>query len=339
MSNNLLCCDWGTSSFRLRLVNKENQQILGEVAGPDGIASTFKAWHAQTENNGISRKQFFQQQLRQQISTLATTLHTNLDLVPLVLSGMASSSLGLEELPYAELPFAVDGSQAGVRHFSSQPDFPHDLLLISGIRADGDVMRGEETQLVGLINLMETTGFSNESVFIFPGTHSKHITVKQQQVTGFQTFMTGEVFNLMADLSILKDSIESPGSTEIAIREKELAGFRSGVQESGQSGVLHGLFTVRTNQLFRSLSKKQNYYYLSGLLIGTELRSLLHPTTPQIILSSGSNLYKWYKLALEELQLLDYTITIPPELIDKAAIVGQVTIFQQQQVHVTKAIK
>lgn len=337
MSNNLLCCDWGTSSFRLRLVNKENQQILGEVAGPDGIASTFNAWNAQAKINGIARKQFFQEQLRHQIMALAATLHTNLDATPLVLSGMASSSLGLEELPYAELPFAVDGSQAGVRYFESQPDFPHDLLLISGIRADGDVMRGEETQLVGIINLMNTASITEESVFIFPGTHSKHITVKQRQVISFQTFMTGEVFNLMADASILKDSIESPDSAEV--KEKELNGFRSGVRESGQSGILHGLFTVRTNQLFRSLTKKQNFYYLSGLLIGTELRSLQQKEAPQIILSSGSNLFKFYKLALEELQLMDDTITIPPELIDKAAIAGQVTIFQQQQVSLIKSIK
>ncbi len=315
----------------------ENQQILGEVTGADGIASTFNAWNAQTKSNGMDRKQFFQEQLRHQITALAAKLHTNLDAVPLVLSGMASSSLGLEELPYAELPFAVDGSQAGVRHFESQPDFPHELLLISGIRADGDVMRGEETQLVGLIHLMDTARIFGESVFIFPGTHSKHITVRQQQVVGFQTFMTGEVFHLMADASILKDSIESPARVEI--KDKELNGFRSGVRESGHSGILHGLFTVRTNQLFRSLSKKQNYYYLSGLLIGTELRSLQQMQSPQIILSSGSNLFKFYQLALEELQLTDTTITIPPELIDKAAIAGQVTIFQQQQVQLMKPIK
>jgi 2-dehydro-3-deoxygalactonokinase len=61
--------------------------------------------------------------------------------------------------------------------------------------------------------------------------------------------------------------------------------------------------------------------------------------SPQIILSSGSNLFKFYQLALEELQLTDTTITIPPELIDKAAIAGQVTIFQQQQVQLMKPIK
>ncbi|RDC65505.1 2-dehydro-3-deoxygalactonokinase [Adhaeribacter pallidiroseus] len=337
MSHTLLCCDWGTSSFRLRLVNKDTRQILGEVINPEGIASTFNAWKNQAKTNGVSRKQFFQEQLRHHIQNLAAKLHTNLDATPLVLSGMASSSLGLEELPYAELPFAVDGSQAGIRHFERQPDFPHDLLLISGIRTDGDVMRGEETQLVGLIHLMDLAGITGESIFIFPGTHSKHITVRQQQVISFQTFMTGEIFNLMAGASILKDSIESPDSAEI--KEPELNGFRSGVRESGNSTILHGLFTVRTNQLFRNLTKKQNFYYLSGLLIGTELRSLLPKEAAPIILSSGSNLFKFYKLALEELQLLNDTIIIPPEFIDKATIAGQVTIFQQQQVPLIKPTK
>ncbi|QNF32815.1 2-dehydro-3-deoxygalactonokinase [Adhaeribacter swui] len=331
MRNNLLCCDWGTSSFRLRLVNQDNLQIVGEVFGPEGIATTFNAWAAANQTSPVPRKQYFQQQLRQQIMALAQQLGISLDTVPIVLSGMASSSLGLEELPYAELPFAVDGSQAGVHYFGSQPDFPHDLMLISGLRTQQDVMRGEETQLVGLIELMETASISEEAIFIFPGTHSKHIIVRQQQVVDFQTYMTGEVFNLMADGSILKDSIESPVTKEIS--ESELNGFRQGVQESGKAGILHGLFTVRTNQLFQNLNKKQNYFYLSGLLIGTELRSLQQKDTPQIILSSGSNLYEFYKLAVEELGLTEHTITIPPDLIDRAAIAGQVTIFQNQLLH------
>lgn len=335
MRNNLVCCDWGTSSFRLRLVNVPNLQILGEVFGhQEGIASTFKAWKA--ESSGITKELFFRQQLNKQISALANKTARNLDYIPVVLSGMASSSIGMQELPYAELPFAVDGSRANVQYIKSQSDFRHDIMLISGIRTQQDVMRGEETQLVGLVDLLNTAGITGDSVFIFPGTHSKHIKVQNQQVIDFQTFMTGEIFNLMADYSILKDSIDTPDHEEIS--ESGLSGFKRGVQESGNSDILHSLFTVRTNQLFDNLTKTQNFFYLSGLLIGTELRSLLQKEVPQIILSSGSNLYTFYKLAIEELQLADRTITIAPELIDKAAIVGQVRIFQHQLLNLTMNI-
>ncbi|SFC16331.1 2-dehydro-3-deoxygalactonokinase [Spirosoma endophyticum] len=335
MKNYLLGCDWGTSSFRLRLINSTDIQLIGEITSQEGIANTFTSWKANGEPKGISREQFFRVQLQRQINLLAKQLTINLDDIPVVISGMASSSIGMDEVPYATLPFPVDGSLASIKRLETQVDFAHDIILISGVRTEHDVMRGEETQLIGLLALLDTLHVdSEESILIFPGTHSKHIYIQNQQVVDFQTFMTGEVFNLMSHYSILKDSVESNGLT--VFEERELDAFKSGINQSHDSSILNSLFRVRTNQLFNQLTKRQNALYLSGLLIGNELKSLINQPTWQLILCSGNNLYELYKLAMEELHLSERTITISADLIDKATIAGQVKIAQNQLLPLSK---
>ena len=99
--------------------------------------------------------------------------------------------------------------------------------------------------------------------------------------------------------------------------------FRKGIAASADSSVLHNIFSVRTNELFEVLDKHQNSIYLSGLLIGAELRCLLNEEKLPIILCSGSNLHKFYKLALDELGFMNRTTILSNEIIDKAAILGQ----------------
>lgn len=335
MKNHLIGCDWGTSSFRLRLINSSDLNLIGEITSQEGIASTFNAWKKNAESQGISRQQFYRQQLTRQVALLANRVAIDLTGIPIVISGMATSSIGMEEVAYATLPFPVDGSLASTKRLPRQANFPHDITLISGVRTEHDVMRGEETQLIGLLALLDTLHVVvNESILIFPGTHSKHIYIQNHQVVNFHTFMTGEVYNLMAHFSILKDSVTP---TELsAYSASDLDAFAQGIKESSSSSVLSSLFRVRNNQLFGKLPKKQNTLYLSGLLIGAELRSLINQPNWQLILCSGNNLYELYKVGLEELDLSDRTITISADLIDKATIAGQVKIAQSQLVSLPK---
>ncbi|MVM28803.1 2-keto-3-deoxy-galactonokinase [Spirosoma sp. HMF4905] len=335
MKSYLLGCDWGTSSFRLRLINSSDVQLIGEITSQEGVANTFTRWKANSETKGISREQFFRVQLQRQINLLAKQLAINLDDIPVVISGMASSSIGMDEVPYATLPFPIDGSRASIKRLDTQPDFAHDIILISGVRTEHDVMRGEETQLIGLLALLDNLHLNTEeSILLFPGTHSKHIYIQNQQVIDFQTFMTGEVFNLMSHYSILKDSVESTGLA--VFDESELKAFKSGINQLTNSSILNSLFRVRTNQLFSQLTKRQNALYLSGLLIGNELKSLLQQPDSQLILCSGNNLYELYKQAMIELNLIGRTITISADLIDKATIAGQVKIAKNQLLSLSK---
>src|SRR5690606_3952516 len=121
---------------------------------------------------------------------------------------------------------------------------------ISGVKSQDDVMRGEETQLVGAYSLakkIEGLHSNSAPVFVFPGTHSKHIFIRQKEIVDFKTFMTGEFYDLLAHKSILslgvaKDQeLQNPKNTE---------SFKRGVADGISTNLLHASFRVRTNHLF-----------------------------------------------------------------------------------------
>lgn len=327
MKNKLLCCDWGTTSFRLRLMEIQSHKMMGEVLSPEGISQTFDAWK-RLGNTGVSKQLYFTLQLAKHIDTLGGQLNIELKGIPVVLSGMASSSIGMVELAYAELPFGADGQQANTFRIEATEDFLHDIVVISGVRSDKDVMRGEETQWIGLMSYLNLE--AKDPIFIFPGTHSKHLYVESNKMVDFQTYMTGELFGAISQHTILKDSVEVVADRKLS--DDKLKAFRYGVSQSLDSGILRGLFSVRTNQLFNKLNKQENSLYLSGLLIGSELRHLLGEPKKQLMLCSGQNLSVLYNIAMEELGLLDRTIVVPADLVNTATIAGQIKIFQNQAI-------
>jgi 2-dehydro-3-deoxygalactonokinase len=320
----VLCCDWGTSTFRLRLVASQDYSIIAEFLSQNGVASVFKAWQEQKE---ITRFDFYSFFLKESIQELAKKSTVPLENVPLIVSGMASSSIGMEELSYSEVPFDTLGSTASIKTFENF-NGKGSLLLVSGVKSSEDVMRGEETQLIGLIKLIEIKNQGTQNlVFIFPGTHSKHIFVKNGIIHDFQTFMTGELFNIVKEHSILKDSVESASES---ISKTEIDAFLKGVEVSSKSSILHNLFTVRTNQLFGTFAKKDNLSYLSGLLIGDEIMQLKQKAFDHLFVCSGNNLFDYYKLAFDTIFPNENITFIEPEMIDKATIAGQIQLFYSQ---------
>jgi 2-dehydro-3-deoxygalactonokinase len=204
-------------------------------------------------------------------------------------------------------------------------NFHHPILLISGIKSEEDVMRGEETQLVGVMNSLEDK--EGEKVFVFPGTHSKHIVVKDQQVVGFKTYMTGEFFHLLSTKSILATSVEENN----AFDEKEnTETFVQGVKEAAHTNLLNTTFRVRINELFVKMGPKENYNYLSGLLIGAELKELIKQDSAKIYLCCSSNLKSRYEAALKALGIGGVQVFSGP-WIDEAVIRGQFQIYNQLQ--------
>jgi 2-dehydro-3-deoxygalactonokinase len=237
---------------------------------------------------------------------------------------MASSSIGMKPVPYQELPVSTDGSDMLTGYLDREPDFHHDTFLISGVRTATDVMRGEETQLIGILAGIPVT--ETEKLLIFPGTHSKHITVKGTRAVDFKTYMTGEFFDLLAKKSILHAGLEEGDGLHQA---KASQSFRDAVIEGSGSNLLNACFRVRTNSLFDTLTKKENYYYLSGLLIGAELGEIAHNDAIEIYLSCGTSLKAYYETALEVLGLSQHLHSFPAEAVEQAAMIGQYKIFEK----------
>lgn len=316
-----LSCDWGTSSFRLRLVQAPALTTIAAVHTGSGIAATWQAWQSAGLQGSLQRWRFYTDKIKPAIQSIEQQAGRLPEGIPLIISGMASSSIGMMELPYGRLPFATDGRGVLTHLEPANANLPHDVLLISGIRSEDDVMRGEETQLIGCIP--RNAGAATEGTYIFPGTHSKHIQVKNGEATGFQTFMTGELFDLLRRHSILKDAVAAPeGAAQPSLNNS----FREGVNAGARGNLLHTAFGVRTNQLFGRLTKTENLDYLSGLLIGAELQSLAG-NGGRICLCGGAHLEKHYATALDVLGLMPRSTVLPAQWIEEAVIRGQYSIF------------
>ena len=325
MIDHFLSCDWGTSNLRLRLIVLPDLQVVAEVTSDKGISDTAKAWAATGVGKSEEEKlRFYTAVLQEQVAALQQQTEQQLDGLRIVISGMASSSIGLANLPYAALPLPTDGSGLCIRSFLQRDDFPHPLLLISGVRGERDVIRGEETQLIGCLT-PEMVDYAGEQMVIHPGTHSKHITIRNKQVTGFKTYMTGEFFKLLSTHGILRDNV-----TINAFSPDGQKAFELGVKESKAAPLLHAAFGVRANDLFGKLSKEENYHYLSGLLIGTELQSL-EGESAKIFLCCGPSLFQQYSAALQVSDLHRKVQILPAEWEESAVIRGQAKILQHIQ--------
>jgi 2-dehydro-3-deoxygalactonokinase len=300
--------------------------VAGALSSGEGAALLYNQWVAGGRSEK-DRESIYLTKLAQHIGALSEKLAINLDGIPVVMSGMIGSSVGIRELPYAPLPFAMDGSGAVVQELAVGKELSRAVWLISGVGDRRDVMRGEETQLIGLASMDSEMSKAGSAVCVMPGTHSKHIRTLDGAVVGIKTFMTGELFHVLRHYSILKDSVAGD-SYDALPDDNEKAAFLQGVHQSGNEELLHSLFVIRVNQLMGASSKRENFFHLSGLLIGTELRSLGYVSDGPIRLCSGSAVFHLYRLAIEDLGLLPRTVLIPPDAMERSAAAGQARILK-----------
>lgn len=314
-----LSCDWGTTAFRLRLIEGESLNIIAEQSTKQGISHTHELWK-QSGKSEDERLAFYLTIIQEHIAAIEQKLSISLHEVPLILSGMASSTVGMVDVAYKEIPFLINGSDLEVHTIEANDTFKHKILIISGVRTDDDVMRGEETKLVGCTS----DSSSKNYVYIFPGTHPKHVEVKDGKAIAFKTFITGELFDLLSKKSILAVSVEEGKDFQ---QSNNLQYFEKGVRDSNNANLLHSCFLVRTNQVFNKLNKQENFFYLSGLLIGTQLRDLQHTASAGLTVVGNNTLTPYYTTALGVIGLpgADEIKTISA---DEALIRGQYKVYK-----------
>ena len=318
-----LSCDWGTSSFRLRLVERATLTILAQESSKEGNAATAELWQKASQPPE-QRLGFYLAIVQKHLQKLEETVKTSLEGVSVVISGMASSTIGMLELLYKPLPFATDGSDLLTKTIAPTANFRHTTLLISGVKSDDDVMRGEETQLVGCqFELSE-----QEQLFLHPGTHAKHVRVQHGRAVALKTYMTGEFFALLSKQAILANSVEEGGRLE---EGNNLQWFEKGVRDSQEANLLHQAFLVRTNDLFKKASKQENYFYLSGLLVGSECRDLLGSTPAGITLAGEPVLVAHYSAALRVLGIATQC-PVQTKTAEEVTLRGQLSVFTHSRI-------
>ncbi len=335
-----LSCDWGTSSLRLRLVATSPVRVEAEIASDDGAARIHTAaLQAAPARGGKSdraseeeRARRFEARLIERLDELERRSGASIAGLPVVVSGMASSSIGWRELPYGSVPLELDGAGLPTARLAPIGAGRHPVVLVSGLRARTDIMRGEEVEALGVLHAKAYRGIES-TLLILPGTHSKHIRVVDRKLTAFETFMTGELYEVMARHSILQSSVD-PSALFGRWWEATPAlveAYRSGVSSSRDRPLSGSLFSVRAHDVLQGESPGWCAAHLSGLLIGAELVDAAQNvvTGTPILLGATGPLRFPYRLACAVLGLEDGITFVAEETMDLAVVSGQQLLLER----------
>jgi 2-dehydro-3-deoxygalactonokinase len=274
----LIGIDWGTTSFRAYRIAADGA-ILEARSAPAGIlkvaARDFEAVFERETGPWLAGRP---------------------DL-PVIASGMITSRQGWREVPYCACPAGrAELAAALLRHETGAGRSVHFVPGLALRGADGvpDVMRGEETQILGQIAVADAA--RGRQAIVLPGTHSKWAFVEAGRIVWFATFMTGEVFGVLKEHSILgRLMAEAP-------HDAEAFAHGLGYAREGPGGLLKRLFSARTLGLFDQLPASASASYLSGLLIGSEIGEALDCLPAgdlgEVTVIGGSELAERYREAI-----------------------------------------
>jgi 2-dehydro-3-deoxygalactonokinase len=262
-----IAVDWGTTNRRGYLVSADGE-CTAEIEDDQGILS-------------VAAGQFRAavQQLREQLGDR-----------PMLMAGMVGSNRGWIEAPYVTCPAGIsDLAERLIWAEEGRTAIVPGLSFVGDARAD--VMRGEEVQILGAIAAGLVPG---TCLICHPGTHNKWINVAAGRILDFRTVMTGEMFSLLKEHSILADLLALPATTGEAFHE----GVRRGLSHDGLTAEL---FSVRARVLLDQAKREDAASYTSGLLIGADLRvGLRAEPDAEVIVMGRPELTSLYAAALTE---------------------------------------
>lgn len=273
MNNNWIAVDWGTTNFRAFLML--GAQPVSRISEACGLLSVEKDQFAPTLQNllGMWLEQYGN--------------------LPIVMAGMVGSQQGWHEVPYAPLPCNAQDLASRTLAFTTPWGSPAWLIPgANGISQFGqpDVMRGEEVQLFGLSALYP----ADKHLALLPGTHSKHAQLCLGEIASFSTFMTGEIFSLLSQHSILGRALPQQQEDNEAF----LLGVRTAMQDAPFT---HLVFSARTRRLAGEIEEAHIHSYLSGLTIGYELQTI--PAGQHAWVVGSPSLTTRYQLAASQMDL------------------------------------
>jgi 2-dehydro-3-deoxygalactonokinase len=275
----LIALDWGTTSLRAYLLG-DGGAILERRTEPLGIL------HVPERDFGAVFDR-----VTKEWRARSTSL-------PAIASGMIGSAQGWIEAPYAGLPADLDSV---ARALVTVPGAG--LLIVPGIAQRGgmpDVMRGEETQIFGA--MARSAALSSGSVAVLPGTHSKWVRVAGRRIERFTTYITGELFGVLSQHSIL-GRLAGANAGGAAPGEA----FRRGVRHARDvtAGLASLVFSARSAVLVGDLPAEDSLEYLSGVLIGDEIRAgLASGDRPRVLIGEPA-LCDRYATALREFAMAE----------------------------------
>jgi 2-dehydro-3-deoxygalactonokinase len=282
--------DWGTSSFRLWLIGDDGS-VLDERRSGEGMTTAASTGFAEV--------------LQSHLSSVSAP-----DDIPVIVCGMAGARQGWVEAGYIDTPTSLSAILTGA---VSVPGQKRDVRILPGLaqrsKQTPDVIRGEETQLLGAI-AADTKG---EQIVCMPGTHSKWVRVVDGAVTGFSTFMTGELFDVITKHSILSHAVSGADTMPADTEAFDMAVKTAFAQPALLTNLIFG---ARAGQLLHGLTAAGAQARISGTLIGTEIAGALSNAGKgaAITLVASGRLRALYETAFR-------TLSLPYQTIDADAAV------------------
>ena len=256
-----IAADWGTTHMRAWAIDEQ-----GEVL-------------AYSESNE-GMKDLQQNEFEPVLLRLIENWLDNKKITPVMACGMVGARQGWVETPYLKTPCVpIDKTQLTV---ATTKDTRIQVNLVPGVmqHKPADIMRGEETQIAGFIK--ENPSFNG--IVCLPGTHTKWVNVKAGQIENFRTFMTGELFGVISNNTLIKHSIESDGWDQASFENGVIKGF------DNPGLISSDLFSLRSESIVNDLDSNSARSILSGLLLGVELNGAKNYWKNKNVIIIGSEL-------------------------------------------------
>ena len=265
-ANGFIAVDWGTTNRRAYRLDSAGERT-GDFEDSKGVLSVASGGFLEAIR-----------EIRERLGDL-----------PLLLAGMVGSNKGWIEAPYVRCPAGIDNLARQLKWASDREAIVPGVSYIGQGRAD--VMRGEEVQLLGAV---EAGTLHRDSLVCHPGTHNKWALLRGGIIQRFGTVMTGELFALLKDHSILAELLKGPVEVNDA--------FLKGVRQSLEQDMLPAaLFEVRAAVILGEMKSEDAPSYVSGLLIGTDVRiGLMWPLAAAIGIMGRKDLTRLYAAAMKE---------------------------------------
>lgn len=198
--------------------------------------------------------------------------------VPVVMAGMVGSNAGWQTAPYLACPVSLSQLASRLTRVEDKAWIVPGLSIERG--DNHNIMRGEETQLLGAI------GLAPAAVYVMPGTHAKWVQAQGDTVTDFRTVMTGELHYLLLQHSLVGSGLPP--------QQPDAAAFADGLETGcNDSSILSRLFEVRAAHILGSRPRESISDFLSGLLIGHEVTLMqqqlsINPQQPLTLIAGGT---------------------------------------------------
>ena len=237
-----IAADWGTTHMRAWAIGEEDKVLAFRES-----------------NEGM--KDLQQNEFEPVLLRLIESWLDNTKITTVMSCGMVGAKQGWVETPYLKTPCVpIDNNQLTTANTLDKRIIVH---LVPGVMQNhpADIMRGEETQIAGFIN--KNQDFNG--VVCLPGTHSKWVNINGGQITSFKTFMTGELFGVITNHTLIRHSTSIKGW----IQESFEDGIHEGFNNPGL--IASNLFSLRAESIVNNLGRDQARSTLSGLLLGVEL--------------------------------------------------------------------